>query len=100
MVLQGITDIFPSLPEKIKDSVSIKKALQGYVYWAEEKEILGWILNYEAGNFQLPPRRIADLKALLAITSTRRRIAPPKLCSLIGKPRSMQLKVPSTIRHF
>ena len=34
MVLQGIKDIFPSLPSKIKDSISIKKDRQGDGYWA------------------------------------------------------------------
>ena len=32
MVLQGIKDIFPSLPSKIKDSISIKKDRQGDGY--------------------------------------------------------------------
>ena len=56
MVLQGIKDIFPYLPSKLKDSVSLKKALQGDGNWEVKKEILGWILNSEKGTFQLPPR--------------------------------------------
>ena len=37
IVLQGINDIFPYIPDKLKDSVSINKALQGDGYWAVEK---------------------------------------------------------------
>ena len=37
MVLQGIKGIFPSLPDKIKDSVSIKKSQQGDGDWAVQK---------------------------------------------------------------
>ena len=54
MVLQGIKNILTYLPEKFKESVSTKKALQGDEYWAVEKEILGWILNSEAGTFSCP----------------------------------------------
>ena len=68
--LQEIKDIFPSLPDELKDSVSIKKALQGDVDWDVEKEILGWILNSEASTFYLPPRQLADSKAFLSIPST------------------------------
>ena len=100
MVLQGIKDIFPSLPYKIKDSISLKKAWQGDGFWTLQKEILGWILNSKAGTFQLPSRRLKELKALLDILPTRRRIAVPKLRSLIFKLRSMHLVVPGTIGHF
>ena len=41
MVLQGIKDIFPSLPLNLKDSVSLNKAREGEGDWAVEKEILG-----------------------------------------------------------
>ena len=54
MVLQGIKDIFPSLPLELKDSVSLKKSRKGDGNWEVEKEILGWILNSEKGKFQLP----------------------------------------------
>ena len=100
MVLQGINDIFPSLPDKIKDSISIKKDRQGDGDWYVQKEIFGCILNSGGGIFQLPPRQLTDLKALLDIPSTRRRIVVPKLCLLIGKLHSMHLEVPGVIRHF
>ena len=70
MVLQGIKDIFPSLPANIKDSISLKNTQEGDGYWAVQKEILGWILNSEAGKFQLPSLRIKEFKALLDISPT------------------------------
>ena len=41
MVLQGIKDIFPSLPFELKDSISLKKAQKGGGNWEVDKEILG-----------------------------------------------------------
>ena len=100
MVLQGIKDISPSLPTNIKDSIRLKNTQEGDGYWAVQKEILGWILNSEAGKFQLPSRRIKEFKALLDISPTRQCIAVPKLRSLIGKLRSMHLAVTGAITHF
>ena len=100
MFLQGINDIYPSIPEKLKEYVRTKKALQGYGDWALEKEIFGWILNSEAGTFQLPPLRLTYSKTFLAIPSTQRQIAVPKLCSLIEKLHFMHLAVPGAIGHF
>ena len=65
-----------------------------------QKEMLRWILNSEAGTFQLPSRRLKDLKALLYTSPTRRRIEVPKLRSLIGKLWSMHLVVPGAIGNF
>ena len=100
MVVQGIKDIFPSLPAEIKDSISFKKTWQEDGYSDVQKEIFVWVLNYEMGTFQLPSRWIADLKALLAIPSTRRGIAVPKLRLLIRKLCSMHLAVLGSIGHF
>ena len=100
MVLQGIKDIFPSLPYKIKDSISLKKAWQGDGFWTVQKEILGWILNSKAGTFQLPSRRLKELKALLEKSPNQRHITFPKLRSLIGKLRSILPDVPGPIWQF
>ena len=75
MVMHGIKDIFPSVPAEIKYSIRLKKDWQGYGYWAVQKEILGRILNSEAGTFQLPSRWLKELKAFMDISPTRRRIA-------------------------
>ena len=65
-----------------------------------EKEILGWILNSEKGTFQLPPRCLKELKSLLTISPSQRRLPVSKLCSLLGKLRYMHLVVPGAIEHF
>ena len=41
LTLWALKEIFPSLPAKVKDSVSLKKAMQGDRDWAQTKEILG-----------------------------------------------------------
>ena len=100
MVLQGIKDIFPSLLAKIKDYTILKKAWDGDGDWDAQKEILGWILDSEAGIFNLTSRQLKELKALLDISPTRRLIVVPKICFLIGKLRSMHLATTSAIGHF
>ena len=100
MFLQGIKDIFPSLPFELKDSVSLKKAQKGDGNWEVEKKILGWILNLEKGTFKLPSRCLKELKSLLIIPPSQRQLPVSKLCSLISKLRSMHLAVPGAIGHF
>ena len=100
MVLQGIKDIFPPLPIKLKDSVSFEKAQKGDGDWAAEKEILGWIINSEKGTFQLPHCRLKELKSLLAIYPSQQQLPVSKIRSLIGKVRSMHLAVPGAIGHL
>ena len=100
MVLQGIKDIFPSLPSKLKYSVSLKKDQKGDGNWEDEKEILGWILNSEKVTFQLPPCCLKELKSLLTISPSQRRLPVSNPRSLIGKLRSMHLAVPGSIGHF
>ena len=46
--------LFPSLPGEIKDLVSMKNLLSGEGVWTFIKEILGWILDTEAGTVFLP----------------------------------------------
>ena len=80
--------------------MSLKKAQKCDGNWVVEKDILGWILNSEKGTFQLPSRRLKDLKSLLTILPSQWRLPVSKLRSLIGKMRSMHLAVPGTIGHF
>ena len=51
MELQGIKYIFLSLPSKIKDYISVKKAWEGDGFWDMKKELLRWILDLDKGNF-------------------------------------------------
>ena len=57
--LRALKENFPSLPAEAKDSVSLKKAMQGDRYWATTKEILGWIVNTDADTLRLSPKRMA-----------------------------------------
>ena len=100
MVLQGINNIFPSLPLELKDSVRLKKSQIGDDSWEVKKEILGWILNSEKGTFQLPYRCLKELKSLLTISPSQWRLPVSKLRLLIGKLRSIHLAVPGVIEHF
>ena len=45
----------PSLPAERKDSVSLKKDLQGETDWTTLKEILGWLVNTEKDTLTLSP---------------------------------------------
>ena len=100
MVLQGIKDIFPSLPLKMKDSVSLKKSRKSDGGWVVEKDILVWILNSEKGTFQLPFRCLKELNYFLAISPSQWQLPVSKLRSLINKLRSMHLTMPGAIGHF
>ena len=46
--------LFLSLPRELKDSVSVKKLVAGEGDWTCVKEVLGWILDTEAGTVTLP----------------------------------------------
>ena len=100
LLLRDIKEIFLLVPEEIKDSVSLKKALQGNGYWLPVREILGWIFNTKQGTFQLPEKRRLELQELLDVSSNQRRISVDKLRLLIGKLRSLNLMVPGAIGHF
>ena len=55
LTLRALKEISPSLPAETKDSVSLKKALQGDGDWKTTKEILGCMVNTEDGTLRLPP---------------------------------------------
>ena len=66
--------LFPSLPGELKDSVSVKKLVAGEGDWTCVKEVLGWILDTEAGTFTLPERKLEELLTLVGIPATQRRM--------------------------
>ena len=100
LTLRAIKEIFPSLPNNPKDSVSLKKALQGDGDWKTTKEILGWMVNTEDGTLQLSPKRKAELKTLINVPPTQRQMSTKKLERLIGKLRLMHLAIPGAVGHF
>ena len=66
--------LFPFLPGELKDSVSVKKLVAGEGDWTCVKEVLGWILDTEAGTVTLPERKLEELLTLVVIPPTQRRM--------------------------
>ena len=54
--------------------VITKKLLAGEGDWTCVKEVLGWILDTEAGKVTLSQRKLKELFNLLDIPSTQRRM--------------------------
>jgi hypothetical protein len=100
LVLRSIKETYPSIPGELKDSVSLKKALAGDGDWDTEKEILGWTIDTNSGTLRLSEKCLKDLRNLLNIPPSQRRISRKKLERLIGKLRSMHLAIPGAIGHF
>ena len=59
LTIRALKEIFLYLPEEVKDSVSLRKALQGDGDWYQVKEIIGWIISTQGGTLRLPPKRLA-----------------------------------------
>ena len=89
-----------SLLSEVKDSVSLKKVLQGDGDCAQVKEIFFWIISTKDGTLHLPHKQLVELKITLAITSSQLRMSTKKLEWLIGKLRSMHLAIPGTVGNF
>ena len=53
--------LFPSLPGESKDLVSVKKIQVGEGGWTCAKDVLGWIIDTEAGTVALPERKLQEL---------------------------------------
>ena len=92
--------LFPSLPGDLKDSVSVKKLVAVEGDWTCVKEVLGWILDTEAGTVTLPERKLEELLPLVNIPPTQRRMGRKDLERLVGKIRSMHLAVPGAVAHL
>ena len=66
--------LFLSLPEDLKDSVSMKKLLAGEDDCTCVKEVLGRILDTEAGTVTLPEMNLEELLTLVDIPPTQRKM--------------------------
>ena len=73
------------LPGDLKYSVSVKNLLAGERGWTFVKEVLGLILDTEAGTVTLPERNIKELLTVVDIPVTQRRMGWKYLELLIGK---------------
>ena len=100
LTIRSLKEVYPSIPQETRDSVSLKKELTGDGDWELEKEILDWIINTADGTLRVSKKRINDLHYLLDIHPTWWRIPRKRLERLIGKLRSIYLAIPSAIGHF
>ena len=100
IVLKYLNEIYPSLAGKLKDSISLKKAVYGDVDWAQIKEIMGWITTTRDSKLRLSSKRLRDLVTILAIPPTQRQMSQKRLEKLIGKLCSMYLAILGAIGHF
>ena len=80
--------------------MSVKKLVAGEGDWTCVKEVLGWILNTEAGTVTLPERKIEELLTLVNIPPTQRRMVLKDLEHLVGKLCSTHLAVPGAVAHL
>ena len=78
----------------------MKKELQVDGDWAHIKEIFGCLISNQDGTLRLPPKWLVELKIILAIPPSQRRMSTKKLERLIGKLRSMHLPIPGAVGHF
>ena len=69
--------------------MSVKKLVVGEGGWTCIKEVIGWILDTEAGTVTLLERKLEELLALVDIPATQRRVGRKDLEHLVGKLRSM-----------
>ena len=80
--------------------MSVKKLLAGEEDWECVKEVLGWTINTEAETVALPERKLQELRDLLDIPTSQRRMGRKELERLVGKLRSMHLAVPGAVAHL
>ena len=84
-IVRALKWLFLSLPVELKDSVSVKNLVAGEGDYTCVKEVLGWILDTEAGTITLPERNIEDFLTLVEIPATQRRMGRKYLERLVGK---------------
>ena len=71
----------------------VEKLVAGEGDWTCVKEVLGWILDTEAGT-------VEELLTLVDIPATQRRMVQEDLERLVEKLRSMHLTVPGAVTHL
>ena len=63
----------------------VKNLVAGEGDYTSVKEVLGWILDMEAGKVTLPERNIEEFLTLAEIPATQRRMSQKYLEHLVGK---------------
>ena len=80
--------------------MSVKKIPAGEGGWTYAKEVLGWILDMEAGVVTLPERKLEDILTLVDISNTQCIIVRKDLEGLVGNLCSMHIMVPGVVVHL
>ena len=80
--------------------VSVKKLLAGEGGMTCVKEFLGWTLDTAVGIVTLLERKFKEFLTLVDIPATQRRMGQNDTERLVGKLRSMHLKVPGAVDHL
>ena len=80
--------------------MSVKKLLAREGDWECIKEVLGWIINTEAGTVSLLEHKLEELWDLLNIPISQRRMGRKDLERFVGKLRSMKLAVSGAVAHL
>ena len=72
LTMRSLKETPPSLPTEVKDSVSLKKTMQGDGDWATIKEVLGWVVDTGIGTLRLSLKQMEELLSLLDIPPPQR----------------------------
>ena len=98
-LLHAIHSIFPAAPDPDNDPddepISLKKLLEGEGIWAFRKEILGWIFDGINRTIELPPGKLAKLRAATKQILRRQWAKTTEFQSLVGKLQHACLAIPN-----
>ena len=100
ITVRALKWLFHSLSGEAKESVSVKKLLDGEVDWERVKEFLRWIIDNKAGTVAIPERKLQELWDLLDTPVSQRRMGRKDPVRLVWNLRSMYLAVPGAVAHL
>ena len=63
-------------------------------------EVLGWVIDTEAGTLALPDSKLQEMNQLFATLATQRCISQKELERLVENIRLMHLAVPGAVAHL
>ena len=80
--------------------MSVKNVVAGEGLWACVKEVLGWILDTEAGTVTLTERNLEEVLILVDLPATLSRMGRKGLECLVWKLHSIHITVPEAVAHL
>ena len=80
--------------------MSVKKLVAGEGGWTCVKEVLGWILDTEAGTVTLPERKLEEILTLVDIPATQGRMGRKDLEHRVCKLCYVRLAVPGVVAYL